>query len=134
MKSCCDHERDHEPAVSSVRLMAPGSTRIRIEQMDCPTEERLIRDALMGVPGVDELQFNLLQRVLSISHEEGALERVIPVIEKLGFTPVVESEATRRAASEQLSTKKPWWPLALSGVAALVAEVVHFTATGPQWL
>ena len=134
MKSCCGHEHHHESAVSTARVSAPGSTRIRIEQMDCPTEERLIRDALKGVPGVDELHFNLLQRVLSVSHEEGALERVIPVIEKLGFTPVVESEATPRTASEQVPTKKPWWPLALSGVAALAAEIVHFTGAGPQWL
>nr|WP_244934431.1 heavy metal translocating P-type ATPase [Pseudomonas saudiphocaensis] len=102
--------------------------------MDCPTEERLIRDALAGVPGVGELQFNLLQRVLSVSHEEGALDRVILVIEKLGFTPVVEDEAAPQTAPEQLSTKKPWWPLALSGVAALASEIVHFTGTGPQWL
>src|SRR5690606_37165644 len=97
----------------------PGSTRIRIEQMDCPTEERLIRDALAGVPGVGELQFNLLQRVLSVSHEEGALERVILFIEKLGFTPVVEDEAAPQTGAEHLSTKKHWWPLALSGAAAL---------------
>lgn len=134
MKSCCGHEHHHESAVSTARVSAPGSTRIRIEQMDCPTEERLIRDALTGVPGVDELHFNLLQRVLSVSHEEGALERVVLVIEKLGFTPVVEGEAAPQTAPEQLSTKKHWWPLALSGVAALASEIVHFTGTGPQWL
>lgn len=134
MKSCCGHEHDHEPAVSTARVLAPGSTRIRIEQMDCPTEERLIRDALAGVPGVGELQFNLLQRVLSVSHEEGALDRVILVIEKLGLTPVVEDEAAPRTASEPIPTKKPWWPLALSGVAALASEIVHFTGAGPQWL
>ena len=134
MKSCCGHEHDHEPAVSTARVLAPGSTRIRIEQMDCPTEERLIRDALAGVPGVGELQFNLLQRVLSVSHEEGALERVILVIEKLGFTPVVQGEAAPQTGPEQLSTKKHWWPLALSGAAALAAEIVHFSGAGPQWL
>src|SRR5690606_8501050 len=106
MKSCCGHEHDHEPAVSTARVLAPGSTRIRIEQMDCPTEERLIRDALAGVPGVGELQFNLLQRVLSVSHEEGALERVVLVIEKLGFTPVVEDEAAPRTASEPIPTDR----------------------------
>ncbi|PBP68138.1 copper-translocating P-type ATPase, partial [Pseudomonas syringae] len=30
--------------------------------------------------------------------------------------------------------KKHWWPLALSGVAALGAEVVHFASLGPTWV
>src|SRR5690606_34426401 len=31
-------------------------------------------------------------------------------------------------------TKKHWWPLALSGAAALAAEIVHFSGAGPHWL
>lgn len=130
-----------EPLVEAVAALgmqaepisAPGATRIRIEQMDCPTEERMIRDVLAGVPGVSGLQFNLLQRVLTVSHDDGALARVIPAIEKLGFTPVVETEAVRQQAAPP-PAKKPWWPLALSGVAALAAEIVHFTSVGPEWL
>ena len=30
--------------------------------------------------------------------------------------------------------KKPWWPLALSGVGALAAEVIHFTNAAPTWV
>ncbi|MET0845301.1 MAG: heavy metal translocating P-type ATPase, partial [Pseudomonas sp.] len=30
--------------------------------------------------------------------------------------------------------KKPWWPLALSGVTALAAEVIHFTDAAPNWV
>ena len=56
MSRCCDHshqqpptrhEHDHEPALqASVVEPLDGAvtTRIRIEQMDCPTEERLIRE------------------------------------------------------------------------------------------
>jgi Cd2+/Zn2+-exporting ATPase len=30
--------------------------------------------------------------------------------------------------------KKHWWPLALSGVGALAAEVIHFTSAAPDWV
>lgn len=29
---------------------------------------------------------------------------------------------------------KPWWPLALSGVTALGAELIHFTSAAPNWV
>lgn len=41
----------------------------RIENMDCPTEEALIRSKLAGLPGVIELDFNLMQRTLTVQHE-----------------------------------------------------------------
>lgn len=107
MSRCCDHspepspvrhEHDHDhdhaghehgTAQSSFAdepLTGAVNTRIRIEQMDCPTEERLIRDALGRLPGVAGLQFNLLQRVLTVSHDDGALAQVLPAIRGLGFT------------------------------------------------
>ena len=39
-----------------------------IENMDCPTEEALIRGKLGGVPGVVELDFNLMRRTLTVRH------------------------------------------------------------------
>ncbi|WP_296271134.1 heavy metal translocating P-type ATPase [Pseudomonas sp. UBA6323] len=145
MSRCCDHshqqpptrhEHDHEPALqASVVEPLDGAvtTRIRIEQMDCPTEERLIRDALGRLPGVAGLQFNLLQRVLVVSHDEGALAQVVPAIQALGFTPQVEDQGAAQQPAAA-PAKKPWWPLALAAVVATASEVVHFAALGPDWL
>ncbi|HBZ95334.1 MAG TPA: heavy metal translocating P-type ATPase [Pseudomonas sp.] len=145
MSRCCDHshqkpptrhEHDHEPAPqASVVEPLDGAvtTRIRIEQMDCPTEERLIRDALGRLPGVAGLQFNLLQRVLVVSHDEGALAQVVPAIQALGFTPQVEDQGAAQQPAAA-PAKKPWWPLALAAVVATASEVVHFAALGPDWL
>ena len=50
---------------------APDGTsrvRYRIDKMDCPTEERLIRNKLEAMPGVVRLDFNLLQRELTVYH------------------------------------------------------------------
>ena len=148
MSRCCDHSHqqppahhehdhaghDHDPVhqPSADELAGARNTRIRIEQMDCPTEERLIRDALGRLPGVTGLQFNLLQRVLTVSHDEGALAQVVPAIQALGFTPQVEDQG---AAQQPVAApaKKPWWPLALAAVLATASEVVHFAALGPDW-
>ncbi|MEN9435425.1 MAG: hypothetical protein RIR09_80, partial [Pseudomonadota bacterium] len=42
-------------------------TPIRILQMDCPTEEGLLRKKLGGMAGVTALEFNLMQRVLTVT-------------------------------------------------------------------
>ncbi|WP_457978551.1 heavy metal translocating P-type ATPase [Ectopseudomonas composti] len=151
MSRCCDHsheqlpvhakhdhdhrEHDHQPVPPSADEPLSGAvnTRIRIEQMDCPTEERLIRDALGRLPGVAALQFNLLQRVLTVSHDEGVLAQVLPAISALGFTPQVEGES---AAQQPVAApaKKPWWSLTLAAVLATASEVVHFATLGPDWL
>jgi Cd2+/Zn2+-exporting ATPase len=114
-------------------VFAPGAgeqvSRIHIEQMDCPTEERLIRQRLTGMAGVGTLHFNLLQRVLSVSHLPERREAVLTAINELGFSPRLLVDDHRPEAS----AGKPWWPLALAGGVALLAEIVHF-ASGPVWL
>jgi Cd2+/Zn2+-exporting ATPase len=146
MSRCCDHShqpphprhdhsgQDHDPVQARMDEPLSGAvnTRIRIEQMDCPTEERLIRDALSRLPGVAGLQFNLLQRVLTVSHDEGALASVVPAIQALGFIPQVEDDGATQSATAP--AKKHWWPLALAGVVATASEVVHFASLGPDWL
>lgn len=142
MSRCCDHSHEQTPAchdpglavqTAGEPLHGAMNTRIRIEQMDCPTEERLIRDALGRLPGVAGLQFNLLQRVLTVSHDEGALAQVVPAIQALGFTPQVEDEGTTQQSIGAPATK-PWWPLLLAGVVATASEVVHFASLGADWL
>ncbi|WP_256575121.1 heavy metal translocating P-type ATPase [Pseudomonas sp. PA27(2017)] len=107
-------------------------TRVRIEQMDCPTEERLISDKLARQPGIEALQFNLMQRVLTIRHRPDALEPALLAIRGLGFTPQLESEA-QAAPAEPVASGLPW-RLIGAGVAAFIAELVHFTDSAPEWV
>ncbi len=111
-----------------------GGTRsaIRILQMDCPTEETLIRDKLQSMPAVHGMEFNLMQRVLTVAHRPDALEPILAAIRTLGFDPQ-PVQASTRAAAAPASEARPWWPLALAGVAALAAEAVHWSG-GPEWL
>jgi Cd2+/Zn2+-exporting ATPase len=106
-------------------------TRLRIAQMDCPTEEALIRKKLGGMTSVQGLEFNLMQRVLSVVHDSDALAAVEAAIRDLGMNSEAMGSATKTALTEP--TGKPWWPLALAGMAALGAEIVHWVGM-PEWL
>lgn len=137
---CCDTSeavKCSSAAASSVGTSTgstEGQTRIRIDQMDCPTEEKLIRDKLASISGVTELGFNLLQRVLTVRHSASALPAVLAAIRDLGFTPVVEGSATANEEVQAVPRKKAWWPLALSGVAAVSSELLHFAELAPEWV
>ncbi|TBU73974.1 heavy metal translocating P-type ATPase [Pseudomonas daroniae] len=114
-------------------LPLAAETRVRIEQMDCPTEERLITDKLARQPGIEALQFNLMQRVLTIRHNPDDLEPALQAIRELGFTPQPEGGESPPVAPEQPQSGLPW-RLILAGVAAFMAEVVHFTDAAPEWV
>ncbi|WP_187494102.1 cation transporter, partial [Duffyella gerundensis] len=56
-------------------------------QMDCPTEETLLRKKLEKLSAVRNLDFNLMQRVLTVTHTSQALEPVLQAVRSLGFKP-----------------------------------------------
>ncbi len=132
---CCDPS-EAEPLVQLSKPAARSDggvqTPIRIMQMDCPTEEGLLRKKLGGMSGVTGLEFNLMQRVLTVTHAPQAIEPILDAVRSLGFTPEIannESALNEHAAEPA----KPWWPLALAGVAALASEAVDWSGL-PTWL
>jgi Cd2+/Zn2+-exporting ATPase len=112
--------------------MAGRVDSFRIAAMDCPTEEALIRRALTPVDGILSLEFNLLQRTLLVRHTLVSINPVIAAITALGMTaePVEPTSQPTQADSEPA---KPWWPLALSGMAALGAETIEWLHLAPAW-
>jgi Cd2+/Zn2+-exporting ATPase len=115
------------PAAKADGVLTP----IRILQMDCPTEETLLRKKLGGMAGVTALEFNLMQRVLTVTHTPQALEPILAAVRTLGFTPEIATGAAQEAPAPQ--SAKPWWPLALAGVAAIASEAAHWAGL-PEWL
>ncbi|MFL9896183.1 heavy metal translocating P-type ATPase [Paraburkholderia sp. RL17-381-BIF-C] len=132
-ESCCG------PApVSFVALSGPipvgdaVRTQIRILQMDCPTEEALIRKKLGGMPAVATMEFNLMQRVLTVVHEADALTPVLEALRSLGFTPELTSAEGQTGEVPQ-PEQKPWWPLVLAGAVAVGSEAASWLGQ-PTWL
>ncbi|WP_420884855.1 heavy metal translocating P-type ATPase [Achromobacter mucicolens] len=129
--ACCDHAHGDavlQPAAAAATLTAgPGQllARLRIGQMDCPTEETLIRKKLDGVDGVHALDFNLMQRILTVVHAEGALDRIVVAIKSLDMTP--EPLADGAAAAPAPAAKAVnWWLIGGAGVLAALSEVSHY--------
>ena len=111
-------DADLAPALGEVQ------TRIRILQMDCPTEEALLRKKLGGMEGVGGLGFDLMQRVLTVNHQPSRLEAVLAAIRTLDFTPEPVTGDQPPTAAD--TPHKPWWPLILAGAAALGSEATHW--------
>ena len=137
MSHCCDHQHPNPATAAPSGASNPHPagarlSRFRIEQMDCPTEQGLIETRLGKLAGVSGLEFNLLSRVLGVWHALPDEQAIIAAINELGFS-AQPLAAEQPPASAATSASKPWWPLALAGVAALAAELLHFSALAPEW-
>lgn len=130
-----------EEALAAIGMQAaaldtPASgveTTLRIAQMDCPTEEGLIRGKLSGMPGVTSVAFNLVQRTLTVHHSVDALPDVQAGLNSLGFEAEVVGAAGGAELGAPVPSRTAWWPLAVAGVAAILAEVVSWLGA-PTWL
>lgn len=109
-------------------------TVLTIHKMDCPTDEGLIRAKLVGMAGVTGLDFNLLKCSLTVTHKPRALDEVLAALQSIGFEGKVEAGVTvESTVTAATLPKTKWWPLALSGVTATLAEVVYWINDGNHW-
>ncbi len=119
--------------LAGAKLTAQGmETPIRIMQMDCPTEEGLLRSKLGGMPGVAGMEFNLMTHVLTVTHEPQAIDAILDAVRSLGFTPEV-AKGDAPLEDHAPEPDKPWWPLALAGLAAIGSEAAEWAAM-PTWV
>lgn len=132
--SCCS-SKAAAPARVQLSEKTSADARLssfRIEAMDCPTEQTLIQNKLGKLAGVQQLEFNLINRVLGVTHNLPGTEPITEAIKSLGMHAEPLEEGVDAPAPA--AVKKHWWPLALSGLTALGAEVIHFTSAAPDWV
>ena len=92
--------------------------------MDCPTEEALIRSTLANLPDVAGMEFNLLQRRLTVRHT-GAREVIVHALEAIDLPPSLETSAGGEAPAVEGGS---YWRLALGLAAAIGAEAYGWLA------
>ncbi len=104
------------------------STSLRIENMDCPMEEALIRKKLASLSGIRDLNFNLIQRILTIAYEKGTLPEIISALKAIDMIPEqIDNDKREKIIPE---SKIPWKRLAIAGIFALASEIFELIG---QW-
>ena len=68
-------------------------TTFRINKMDCPSEEQLIRLKLDSMPNIKSLQFDIQNRQLSVIHSENS-RKILSLLETLQLETSILSEET----------------------------------------
>ncbi len=118
--------------------MAPTEARERqvkksvfhIGNMDCPTEEALIRKRLAAVPGIADLTFNLLDRRLTVGHTLPDERPILGALREIGMqagSAQADTCTSCETAQAPAVPAKTWGLMAVSGFAAITAEVVAWT-------
>ena len=64
-----------------------------IRNMDCPTEEALIRKRLGSVQGIGKLAFNLMDRRLTVTHTLSDEQPIIDALREIGMNAVPAPQA-----------------------------------------
>ena len=110
----------------------------RIENMDCPTEETLIRDRLGKLEGVLGLEFNLMQRRLSVRHTLAGTATIELALAEIGMRaePLAEAatgSGTRIPDAPAISRRQRVL-MGAAGLAAIAAEILAWsTGQDASW-
>ncbi len=108
----------------------PSQAIFIIDNMDCPTEEALIRNKLSTIDGITLLDFNLMQRKLTVTHTLGKSDTIQQALIDIDMraVPLVETAVQE----PKVNSYKKWWLLGLGGIAAILAEVIVWTGGAEQ--
>ena len=127
----------HDDVAKAVIQAPTGTTRVvyRIENMDCATEEGVLRNALSGLAEVKQLGFDLMRRELTVDHVFTDAASLVKRIEGVGMQPVLMDAAAQENNSmgadlPGISTAEKV-AMVLAGIAAIGAEVIAYS-TGKE--
>lgn len=99
-----------------------------IQKMDCPTEEKLIRNKLESIEGIEELRFNLMQRELTVLHRLEDVQPLEAALNALDMEPKRKDEDCSSCETHTVSNTSRYMKrlMAISGVAAFSAEMISW--------
>ncbi len=100
-------------------------TTFYIPKMDCPTEEKIIRDRLSQISGIYDLEFNLIQQELSFAHAGIDVLQVQNELAKVGMESKIKPDSYTTSSLDLLQSGislRDWLIIGLSGILAVAAE------------
>lgn len=125
--ACCAHHNEARaqeacpPRDGTEKTSTESRSVYHIPAMDCPMEEALIRKRLKSVPGITSLEFDLMQRVLTVEHEPGDSPAIEAALRSIDMIP------ERLIAKKTIITDAiiPWKRLIIAGSLAACSELVE---------
>lgn len=113
----------YSPSISTPNddaTITTSSFTLTIPTLDCPTEEKAIRELLQEL-SLTRLQFNLSQHQLTVHGSASLRPQVEHRLNQGGFT-------TQEGVIESSNS---YWKLGFAGLFALTAELIHFLIEAP---
>ncbi|HZS79890.1 MAG TPA: heavy metal translocating P-type ATPase [Herbaspirillum sp.] len=140
MPHCSHHNHTHEHIrqhdaddIEPAALKNVQKAVFFIQNMDCPTEEKLIRTRLAGMEGIAAMQFNLIQRELTVQHRLTSIAPIVAALSALDMLPRIKSDTLSAGsdAADRLARampKRKWRRVGIAAIAALAAEAVAWNS------
>jgi Cd2+/Zn2+-exporting ATPase len=133
--SACGVPQPASPVKVPLPLAAGSKTlRLKIQKMDCPTEEALIRKAIGGKSGVANLDFDLINRVLTVNHTLPDSSSIDAALASIGMAGIPLSDGNMDAKADPNDehatgdiSRRQWLMMSIAGAAAIGSEVVAYT-------
>lgn len=132
------------PTIEAVATPTPAASAASsvvvfiIDNMDCPTEEGLIRAKFAGMSGINRLDFNLLQRKLTVSHSLESPDSIRSTLVSIGMHAVDAMDESGVATIDEVpmpASHKNRWLLGTGAISAISAEVIAWNTGNEQsWL
>ncbi len=125
------HEHGYVASPTSAKTTAIAGTRqlaLNIVNMDCPTEEALIRQCLTPLPGVAALDFDLLNRILTVHHTLQDTSGIQAKLVSIGMQgrPVSAANDASQAGGQASAMRKKWLVMGFAGIMAVAAETCAY--------
>ena len=142
--TCCDCAAASPPPAVPAGDTPESPSRVvfRIDKMDCPTEEGLIREHLAGMAGIESLSFNLLRRELVVGHRLPSIAPLRHALDALDMAPAVVSDTlgakatltpgSASGAPRHAVPRQRWLRLGIAGAAAIGAEGIAWIGGSEQ--
>lgn len=101
-----------------------------VAELDCPSEEKLIRGQLESVPEVEKLLFNFITQEVTIQHHLKTPALLIDRIAALGMKATLKTKKDKEYLEG--NPHPSWIILSISGILALIAELIAYSLSNEQ--
>lgn len=108
-------------------------TTLRVAGLDCPAEEKLIRQQLLKISEIEKMDFNFLTQEITIHHRLPQSDLLQKNIESLGMSVIIKENASTHPENKR-DNQPSWWLIGLGGALALTAELVAIIVSTEQSL